>query len=73
MNVLFEGKVISIEKEIKLLFSILCIAADLQVSGAGYNDKGEIHIHKCDSVDKARESIYRLLEVSSFNTEINYF
>lgn len=48
-------------------------AADLQVSGAGYNDKGEIHIHKCDSVDKARESIYRLLEVSSFNTEINYF
>ncbi|XP_054285623.1 calcium-transporting ATPase type 2C member 1 isoform X2 [Macrosteles quadrilineatus] len=34
-----------------------------EVSGAGYNDQGEIHIHKCDSVDKARESIYRLLEV----------
>uniref|UniRef100_A0A1B6MH31 Calcium-transporting ATPase n=2 Tax=Graphocephala atropunctata TaxID=36148 RepID=A0A1B6MH31_9HEMI len=34
-----------------------------EVSGAGYNDQGEIHIHKCDSVDWARESIYRLLEV----------
>ena len=35
----------------------------LQVSGAGYNDQGEIHIHKCDSPDSARESIYTLLEV----------
>jgi hypothetical protein len=35
----------------------------LQVSGAGYNDQGEIHIHKCDSPDRARESIYTLLEV----------
>jgi hypothetical protein len=35
----------------------------LQVSGAGYNDQGEIHIHKCDSADRARESIYSLLEV----------
>ncbi|XP_049777560.1 calcium-transporting ATPase type 2C member 1 isoform X1 [Schistocerca cancellata] len=34
-----------------------------EVSGAGYNDQGEIHIHKCDSVDRARESIYTLLEV----------
>ena len=35
----------------------------LQVSGAGYNDQGEIHINKCDSPDRARESIYTLLEV----------
>jgi hypothetical protein len=35
----------------------------LQVSGAGYNDQGDIHIHKCDSLDRARESIYTLLEV----------
>jgi len=35
----------------------------LQVSGAGYNDQGEIHIHKCDSPDRARESICTLLEV----------
>lgn len=35
----------------------------LQVSGAGYNDQGEIHIHKCDSPDRARDSIYTLLEV----------
>jgi len=35
----------------------------LQVSGAGYNDQGEIHIHKCDSPDRARESIFTLLEV----------
>nr|CAD7439892.1 unnamed protein product [Timema bartmani] len=34
-----------------------------EVSGAGYNDQGEIHIHKCDSVDRARDSIYNLLEV----------
>ena len=39
----------------------------LQVSGAGYNDQGEIHIHKCDSVDRARDSIYSLLEVRIFN------
>lgn len=36
-----------------------------QVSGAGYNDKGDIHIHKCDSIDRAKESIYSLLEVGS--------
>lgn len=34
-----------------------------EVSGAGYNDQGEIHIHKCDSPDRARESICTLLEV----------
>ncbi|XP_039284046.1 calcium-transporting ATPase type 2C member 1 isoform X1 [Nilaparvata lugens] len=34
-----------------------------EVSGAGYNDQGEIHIYKCDSVEHARESIYRLLEI----------
>ncbi|XP_023711698.1 calcium-transporting ATPase type 2C member 1 isoform X2 [Cryptotermes secundus] len=34
-----------------------------EVSGAGYNDQGEIHIHKCDSFERARESIYTLLEV----------
>ncbi|XP_063234535.1 calcium-transporting ATPase type 2C member 1 isoform X2 [Bacillus rossius redtenbacheri] len=34
-----------------------------EVSGAGYNDQGEIRIHKCDSVDIARDSIYSLLEV----------
>uniref|UniRef100_A0A069DXQ9 Calcium-transporting ATPase n=1 Tax=Panstrongylus megistus TaxID=65343 RepID=A0A069DXQ9_9HEMI len=34
-----------------------------EVSGAGYNDHGEIHIHKCDNLEAARDSIYRLLEV----------
>ncbi|KAK6617086.1 ATPase, P-type (transporting), HAD superfamily, subfamily IC [Polyplax serrata] len=34
-----------------------------EVSGAGYNDDGEIHIHNCDSLDMAREAIYGLLEV----------
>ncbi|KAG8232981.1 hypothetical protein J437_LFUL012628 [Ladona fulva] len=34
-----------------------------EVTGAGYNDHGEIHIHKCESIDRARESIYRLLQV----------
>lgn len=36
------------------------------MSGAGYNDQGEIHIHKCDSLDRARESIFSVLEVRSF-------
>jgi hypothetical protein len=45
-----------------LRYFIRCIFL-LQVSGAGYNDQGEIHIHKCDSLDRARESIYTLLEV----------
>lgn len=34
-----------------------------EVSGAGYNDQGEIRFHRCDSVDRARESVYNLLEV----------
>lgn len=39
------------------------------MSGAGYNDQGEIHIHKCDSLDRARESIYTLLEVRTYITD----
>lgn len=33
------------------------------VSGAGYNDNGEIHIRECNSKDMARQSIINLLEV----------
>lgn len=35
-----------------------------EVSGAGYNDRGQLHLHKCDSLDKAREAVTTLLEVS---------
>lgn len=33
------------------------------VTGAGYNDQGEIHIRECNSMDMAKESITNLLEV----------
>ncbi|XP_044735263.1 calcium-transporting ATPase type 2C member 1 isoform X2 [Chrysoperla carnea] len=36
-----------------------------EVSGAGYNDQGEIRFHRCDNIDRARESVYNLLEVGS--------
>lgn len=35
-----------------------------EITGAGYNDHGQILIHKCDYPDRARESVYNLLEVS---------
>lgn len=34
-----------------------------EISGAGYNDHGQILLHKCEYPDYARESIYSLLEV----------
>ncbi|XP_078042473.1 secretory pathway calcium atpase [Augochlora pura] len=33
------------------------------VTGAGYNDKGEVRIRKCDNYDDARASISHMLEV----------
>ncbi|XP_037906011.1 calcium-transporting ATPase type 2C member 1 isoform X2 [Hermetia illucens] len=35
------------------------------VTGAGYNDNGEIHIRKCNSVDMAKQNISNLLEAGS--------
>ncbi|CAH0546436.1 unnamed protein product [Brassicogethes aeneus] len=34
-----------------------------ELTGAGYNDHGQVLLHKCDFPDKARESVYHLLEV----------
>lgn len=34
-----------------------------ELTGAGYNDHGQVLLHKCDSPDRARDSVYRLLEV----------
>ncbi|XP_026289386.1 calcium-transporting ATPase type 2C member 1 [Frankliniella occidentalis] len=34
-----------------------------EVTGAGYNDQGEIRTHNCDVMETAWQSIYRLLEV----------
>lgn len=34
-----------------------------ELSGAGYNDHGQVLLHKCDSPERARESVYQLLEV----------
>ncbi|XP_049818682.1 calcium-transporting ATPase type 2C member 1 isoform X2 [Aethina tumida] len=34
-----------------------------ELTGAGYNDHGQVLLHKCDFPDKARESVYVLLEV----------
>lgn len=36
-----------------------------EVTGAGYNDHGQVLLHKCDSPEKARESVSRLLEVGA--------
>lgn len=33
------------------------------VTGAGYNNIGEIRFHKCDNVDLARSAISQMLEV----------
>lgn len=35
-----------------------------EVTGAGYNDHGQVLLHKCDFPDRARESVAKLLEVS---------
>lgn len=41
-----------------------------ELTGAGYNDHGQVLLHKCDSPDKARESIANLLEVCFFRRKI---
>lgn len=35
------------------------------VTGAGYNDNGEVHIRECNSVEMAKQSISALLEIGS--------
>lgn len=35
------------------------------VSGAGYNDQGEIHIRECNSKDMAKQSVLNLLEIGA--------
>lgn len=34
-----------------------------ELTGAGYNDHGQVLLHKCDFPDRARESVYNLLEI----------
>lgn len=36
-----------------------------ELTGAGYNDHGQVLLHKCESTERARQSIYDLLEVST--------
>ncbi|XP_066140901.1 calcium-transporting ATPase type 2C member 1 isoform X1 [Euwallacea fornicatus] len=36
-----------------------------ELSGAGYNDHGQVLLHKCENPDKARDSVANLLEVGS--------
>lgn len=36
-----------------------------EVTGAGYNDHGQVLLHKSDSPDKARDSVSKLLEVQN--------
>ncbi|XP_018573940.1 calcium-transporting ATPase type 2C member 1 isoform X1 [Anoplophora glabripennis] len=36
-----------------------------ELTGAGYNDHGQVLLHKCDFPDKARESVHQLLEVGA--------
>jgi hypothetical protein len=39
-----------------------------EVSGAGYNDRGQLHLHKCDNLERAREAMTNLLEVSHLSS-----
>lgn len=36
-----------------------------ELTGAGYNDHGQVLLHKCDSPERARDSVYQLLEVGA--------
>ncbi|KAF7263314.1 hypothetical protein GWI33_002977, partial [Rhynchophorus ferrugineus] len=36
-----------------------------ELTGAGYNDHGQVLLHKCDYPDKARDSVASLLEVGA--------
>ncbi|XP_045464748.1 calcium-transporting ATPase type 2C member 1 isoform X4 [Harmonia axyridis] len=36
-----------------------------ELTGAGYNDHGQVLLHKCDYPDRARESVHQLLEVGA--------
>ncbi|KAI4472066.1 calcium-transporting atpase [Holotrichia oblita] len=36
-----------------------------EVTGAGYNDHGQVLLHKCDMPDRARDSVYQVLEVGA--------
>uniref|UniRef100_A0A0A9XTD2 Calcium-transporting ATPase n=2 Tax=Lygus hesperus TaxID=30085 RepID=A0A0A9XTD2_LYGHE len=64
VNVLCSDKTGTITKNEMTVTCILTSDGYLaEVSGAGYNDHGEIHIHQCDNLETGRDSIYRLLEV----------
>lgn len=64
VNVICSDKTGTITKNEMTVTVILTSDGHLaEVSGAGYNDQGEIHIHKCDSLERAKEAIYDLLEV----------
>ncbi|XP_046396108.1 calcium-transporting ATPase type 2C member 1 isoform X1 [Ischnura elegans] len=64
VNVICSDKTGTITKnEMTVTVIITSDAYKAEVSGAGYNDHGEIHIHKCDNLERARESVHRLLEV----------
>lgn len=41
-----------------------------ELTGAGYNDHGQVLLHKCDFPDRARESVYQLLEVCIYIDKI---
>lgn len=45
----------------------------MKVTGAGYNDQGEIRIHNCDVMETAWQSVYRLLEASFMSSVMVFF
>lgn len=44
---------------------IFLFSIKFQVSGAGYNDQGEIYIRDCNSQEMAKQSIQNLLEIGA--------
>lgn len=57
------GTITRNEMTVTVLFTSDGYLAEL--TGAGYNDHGQVVLHKCDSHDEARESVYKLLEVGA--------
>lgn len=54
--------------------TVICLSTSegyyADVTGAGYNDHGEIMIHKCDNMDQAKMSVFGLLEVRQPQLEL---
>lgn len=56
------GTITKNEMTVTIIFTADGHIAD--VTGAGYNDNGEVVLRKCDNIEIGRQAIYELLEVN---------